>query len=179
MLPPMLPPHISPPISPRGAAIALPAGWARAVLELTKVCGCGGVIHGRQHRQEQLLLGEEQPIVRPWGDGAGTPIPYNATTIARLSTYRPVVPWVPGIVPIPPQFGADTPRTDTCIWSCISMYLGGIPPSRGVLCDPCMIHVSPHLHARCRGEVKIHTKYIHDTSRKKTIHAPMHARRNT
>ena len=32
-----------------------------------------------------------------------------------------------GIVMIPPQFGDDTPRTDTCIWSCISMYLGRIP----------------------------------------------------
>jgi len=32
-----------------------------------------------------------------------------------------------GMVPIPPQFGADTPRTDTCIWPCISMYLARIP----------------------------------------------------
>ena len=64
-----------------------------------------------------------------------------------------------GIVMIPPQFGDDTPRTDTCIWSCISMYLGRIPQVGRVLCDPHMIHVSPHLmHA-----VEASSRYIQNT----------------
>ena len=63
------------------------------------------------------------------------------------------------MVMIPPQFGDDTPRTDTCIWSCISMYLGRIPQVGRVLCDPHMIHVSPHLmHA-----VEASSRYIQNT----------------
>ena len=66
---------------------------------------------------------------------------------------------ISGIVMIPPQFGDDTPRTDTCIWSCISMYLGRIPQVGRVLCDPHMIHVSPHLmHA-----VEASSRYIQNT----------------
>ena len=41
------------------------------------------------------------------------------------------------------------------------------PTSCGVLCVHRQIRVSPHLHAHCSGKVKIHTKYINDTSRNK------------
>ena len=59
------------------------------------------------------------------------------------------------------------------------MYLGRIPQVGRVLCDPHMIHVSPHLmHA-----VEASSRYIQNTFmihlEKKTIHAPIHARRNT
>ena len=69
------------------------------------------------------------------------------------------------MVMIPPQFGDDTPRTDTCIWSCISMYLGRIPQVGRVLCDPHMIHVLYHhisctLLRRVQDTYKIHSSYI-------------------
>ena len=79
--------------------------------------------------------------------------------LRRSETRAAKHPSSPGIVMIPPQFGDDTPRTDTCIWSCISMYLGRIPQVGRVLCDPHMIHVSPHLmHA-----VEASSRYIQNT----------------
>ena len=58
--------------------------------------------------------------------------------LSRITLAHSVRPWAPsaenakkrgerGMVPIPPPNGAVYPRTDTCIWSRISMCLGRIP----------------------------------------------------
>ena len=85
-------------------------------------------LHYRGLRLHYSRIGASHGTRSPRQVFKGSPCEKLAPIVPHAHAAEPPPPGArPGMVPIPPQNGADFPRTDTCIWSRISMCLGRIP----------------------------------------------------